>query len=116
MELSRSLCSSLQGYGCVGTRNARYAPARHGTSQPMTLECVNPRDLPRPETYSQVVVARRTRLVLVSGQEPEDVEGRLVGRGDLSIQAREVFANLGRALAAAGARPEEVAKITIYVG
>ena len=33
----------------------------------------------------------------------------------MAIQARQVFANLGRALAAAGARPEQVAKITIYV-
>lgn len=81
----------------------------------MTLECINPEDLPRPETYTQVVVAKGTRLVLVSGQEPEDAHGRLVGRGDLSVQARQVFTNLGRALAAAGARPEQVAKITVYV-
>lgn len=81
----------------------------------MTLECINPEDLPRPQTYTQVVVAKGTRLVFVSGQEPEDVHGRLVGRGDLSVQARQVFANLGRALAAASARPEQVAKITIYV-
>jgi enamine deaminase RidA (YjgF/YER057c/UK114 family) len=82
---------------------------------PMVLECINPEDLPRPDTYTQVVIAKGTRLVFVSGQEPEDVRGRLVGRGDLGIQARQVFANLGRALAAAGARPEQVARITIYV-
>ena len=81
----------------------------------MTLECINPQDLPVPETYSQVVVATGTRLVFISGQEPEDVHGNLVGRGDLAIQARQVFTNLGRALVAAGARPEQVAKITIYV-
>lgn len=81
----------------------------------MTLECINPEDLPRPETYSQVVIAKGTRLVFVSGQEPEDVHGRLVGSGDLSVQARQVFANLGRALAAAGAQPQQVARITIYV-
>jgi enamine deaminase RidA (YjgF/YER057c/UK114 family) len=81
----------------------------------MTLECINPEDLPRPETYTQVVVAKGTRLVFVSGQEPEDVHGRLVGRGDLSVQARQVFANLGRALTAASARPEQVARITVYV-
>ena len=74
----------------------------------MALECINPEDLPRPEMYTQVVIAKGTRLVFVSGQEPEDVHGRLVGRGDLSIQARQVFA-------AAGARPEQVARITIYV-
>jgi enamine deaminase RidA (YjgF/YER057c/UK114 family) len=81
----------------------------------VTLESINPADLPTPETYSQVVVARGTRLIFVSGQEPEDGHGRLVGRGDLAAQARQVFANLGRALAAAGALPGHVAKITIYI-
>ena len=81
----------------------------------MTLECINPRDLPTPATYTQVVVARGTKLIFVSGQEPEDVHGKLVGRGDFAVQARQVFANLGRALAAAGARPDQVARITIYV-
>ncbi|MGO4700309.1 RidA family protein [Dyella sp. 2RAB6] len=81
----------------------------------MPLECINPTSLPMPETYTQVVVATGSRLVFVSGQEPEDVHGKLVGQGDLAAQAHQVFANLGRALAAAGARPEHVAKITIYV-
>lgn len=81
----------------------------------MTLECINPPDLPTPATYTQVVIARGTKLIFVSGQEPEDVEGKLVGRGDFTVQARQVFANLGRALAAAGALPKHVAKITIYV-
>src|SRR5579863_220959 len=81
----------------------------------MTLECINPDDLPTPATYTQVVVATGSKLVFVSGQEPEDIQGKLVGRGNLAVQARQVFGNLGRALAAAGARPEQVCKITIYV-
>jgi enamine deaminase RidA (YjgF/YER057c/UK114 family) len=81
----------------------------------MALECINPDDLPRPETYTQVVVATGSRLVFVSGQEPEDIHGQLVGRGDLRAQARQVFTNLGRALKAAGARPDQVARITIHV-
>jgi enamine deaminase RidA (YjgF/YER057c/UK114 family) len=81
----------------------------------MALECINPKDLPTPETYTQVVVATGSKLVFLSGQEPEDVHGELVGRGDLATQARQVFGNLGRALAAAGAGPEQVIKITIYV-
>jgi enamine deaminase RidA (YjgF/YER057c/UK114 family) len=81
----------------------------------MTLECINPSGLPIPKTYSQVVVAIGTKLIFVAGQEPEDTHGKLVGRGDLAVQARQVFANLGRALAAAGALPKHVAKITIYV-
>jgi enamine deaminase RidA (YjgF/YER057c/UK114 family) len=81
----------------------------------MTLECINPEDLPAPSTYGQVVVATGSRLVFVAGQEPEDEHGKLVGAGDLAAQAQQVFANVGRALAAAGARPEQVTKLTIYV-
>jgi enamine deaminase RidA (YjgF/YER057c/UK114 family) len=81
----------------------------------MTLECINPKDLPTPQTYTQVVVATGSKMVFVSGQEPEDIHGKLVGPGDLAAQARQVFGNLGRALAAAGARPAHVARITIYV-
>ena len=81
----------------------------------MTLELINPPDLPMPNTYTQVVVATGSRLVFIAGQEPEDAEGRLVGPGDLAVQARQAFANLGRALTAAGAVPDEVARITIYV-
>src|SRR5579872_1651318 len=81
----------------------------------MTLQCINPGDLPTPATYTQIVVATGSKLVFVSGQEPEDIDGKLVGRGDLAAQARQVFGNLGRALAAAGARPEQVSRITIYV-
>src|SRR5918996_255378 len=81
----------------------------------MTLELINPEDLPTPPTYTHVAVATGSRLVFVAGQEPEDADGHLVGADDLAVQARQVFANLGRALAAAGARPEQVAKITIFV-
>jgi len=84
-------------------------------SNQMTLECINPKDLPTPQTYTQVIVATGNRLVFVAGQEPEDIHGKLVGRGDLAAQARQVFSNLGRALAAAGAAPKQVTKITIYV-
>jgi len=81
----------------------------------VTLQLINPDDLPTPSTYTHVVVATGTRMVFIAGQEPEDAHGRLVGPGDLAAQARQVFANLGRALAAASARPGQVTKITIYV-
>jgi enamine deaminase RidA (YjgF/YER057c/UK114 family) len=79
------------------------------------VELINPVDLPTPSSYHQVAVATGSRLVFVSGQVSEDVEGNLVGAGDFALQARTAFANVGRALAAAGARPDQVARITIYV-
>jgi enamine deaminase RidA (YjgF/YER057c/UK114 family) len=81
----------------------------------MTLELVNPDDLPTPESYTHVVVATGSRMVFVAGQVADDAEGKLVGPGDLAAQARQAFANVGRCLAAVGARPDQVARITIYV-
>ena len=77
----------------------------------MPLECINPDDLPIPEMYTQVVVATGSKLVFVSGQQPEDIHGKLVGHGDFAAQARLAFGNLGRALAAAGARPEQAVRL-----
>ena len=81
----------------------------------MALQLINPDGLPTPATYTHVVVATGARTVFIAGQEPEDAHGNLVGPSDLAAQARQVFSNLGHALAAAGAQPRHVAKITIYV-
>lgn len=81
----------------------------------MSPELINPEELPTPESYTQVVVASGSRLVFVAGQVADDAQGNLVGPGDLATQAHQAFANVGRSLAAAGAAPEQVARITIYV-
>jgi enamine deaminase RidA (YjgF/YER057c/UK114 family) len=81
----------------------------------MTLELINPDELPTPASYTQVIAATGSRLVFIAGQVADDAQGNLVARGHLAAQARRAFANVGRALAAAGARPEHVTKITIYV-
>ena len=81
----------------------------------MTLELINPEGLPTPASYTQVIVATGSRLVFVAGQVADDAQSNLVGPGDLAAQARQAFANVGRSLAAAGAGPEQVTKITIYV-
>jgi enamine deaminase RidA (YjgF/YER057c/UK114 family) len=81
----------------------------------MTLELINPAGLSAPANYSQVAVATGSRLVFVAGQVADNEQGDLVGPGDLTVQASQAFANVGRALAAVGARPDQVARITIYV-
>lgn len=80
-----------------------------------SLDAINPDDLPQPQSYSHVTVATGTKLVFVAGQVAEDRRGSVVGPGDLEAQARQAFANVGRALVAGGARPEQVAKLTIFV-
>ena len=81
----------------------------------MTLELINPDGLATPASYTHVVAATGSRLVFVAGQVADDAHGNLVGTGDLAAQAHQAFANVGRCLAAAGAQPNQVTKITIYV-
>ena len=54
-------------------------------------------------------------LLFVSGCVPLDEHGELVGSGDVVRQARQVFANIGKVLAAAGARFADIVKVTVYV-
>ncbi|HEX5301255.1 MAG TPA: RidA family protein [Streptosporangiaceae bacterium] len=64
--------------------------------------------------YSHAVTGRG-RWVAISGQVALDEDGQLVGAGDLEAQARQVFANLDRALAAAGASFTDVIKLSFYL-
>ncbi|MEU6342900.1 MULTISPECIES: RidA family protein [unclassified Streptomyces] len=64
--------------------------------------------------YSHVVMGEG-RFVAISGQIALDADGEVVGPGDPAAQARQVFANLGRCLAAAGADWGDVAKLTFFV-
>jgi 2-iminobutanoate/2-iminopropanoate deaminase len=57
---------------------------------------------------------RAGNLLFISGFVPVDGEGRLV-EGDVAAQARQVFANLGSVLAAAGATFADVVKVTVYL-
>jgi 2-iminobutanoate/2-iminopropanoate deaminase len=54
-------------------------------------------------------------LLFVSGCVPVDGEGRLVGGDDVVAQARQVLANVGAVLAAAGATFADVVKVTVYL-
>ena len=70
----------------------------------------------QPEPISHYTDAVRAGdLLFVSGCVPVDGEGKLVGAGDVVAQARQVFANIGAILAAAGSRPEDVVKVTVFL-
>ena len=51
----------------------------------------------------------------MSGQVAWDADGNVVGRDDVEAQARQVFANLGTALAAAGTDLAHVVKLTVFL-
>jgi reactive intermediate/imine deaminase len=69
--------------------------------------------LPEPIShYADAVLAGDT--LYISGIVPVDADGAVVG-GDVAAQARQVFDLMGRVLAAAGATPDDVAKVTVYL-
>ena len=79
----------------------------------MPVERVQPDGLATPPTYSHVVKAGNT--IYIAGQVAQNEQGQLVGAGDFVAQATQVFENLGRALAAAGAGFEHLVKTTVFV-
>lgn len=93
--------------GAAGT-SAAQAPA--------APRFTNPPSLPSARGYSQVAeVPAGARLLFVAGQVALDSTGALVGPGDFRAQARQVFENLRRALAARGATFADVVKLNYYV-
>ena len=70
--------------------------------------------LPEPISHYMDAV-RAGDMLFVSGIVPVDAEGALVGGSDVVAQAEQVFALLGRVLAAAGAAPGDVVKVTLYL-
>jgi enamine deaminase RidA (YjgF/YER057c/UK114 family) len=86
--------------GAIMLQSTHRHPMRGGTVSHRHLQ---PEGLAKPRGYSHVVAARGTQ-VFIAGQVAFDAEGRVVGAGDLRAQTEQVFENLQRALAAAGAR------------
>lgn len=83
------------------------------TGEHNALEIIQPEGVYRTPSYVHAIRAGNT--VYVAGQVARDEQGNLVGPGDAAVQARQVYRNLGRILAAAGAGWSNVVKITTYL-
>lgn len=80
------------------------------------LTIVNPRNLydPSPNGYSTAVITpSEGRVAYISGQGGQDSTGAL--SPDFAVQVEQAYANLRTALDALGARPDQVAKLTVLV-
>jgi len=75
----------------------------------------NPSGLYTPRGYSHVVTAVGGRTIYIAGQPPLDREGKIVGVGDFTTQARKVFENIKTALESEGATMKDVVKINLYL-
>ncbi len=63
--------------------------------------------------FSDAVIAGRT--LYVSGLVATNEAGEVIGAGDVVEQTRQIFRNLKSILDAAGAKPADVAKVTIFM-
>ncbi|MGF6174302.1 RidA family protein [Ensifer sp. 4252] len=91
-------------------------PTATTANENLKLTIVNPQNLydPTPNGYSTaVIVPREGRLAYISGQGGQDSTGAL--SPDFAVQVKQAYANLRTALDALGARPDQVAKLTIFV-
>lgn len=82
----------------------------------LNLTIVNPPNLfdPTPNGYSTaVIVPRGARVAYISGQGGQDATGAL--SPDFAVQVKQAYANLRAALDGIGARPDQVAKLTVFV-
>ena len=78
----------------------------------MRRESVSVRGMHKTTGYSHA--AKVGGLGYVAGQIAQDVEGNLVGRGDIEAQAVQIFENLKAALASAGSSLDQILKLTTY--
>ncbi|MBI4299250.1 MAG: RidA family protein [Chloroflexi bacterium] len=69
--------------------------------------------VPAGRGYNHAVKAGNT--VYVAGQVAIDKNGNLVGKGDFTAQAEQVYENLQAVLAAAGASFKDVVKMNTYL-
>lgn len=81
----------------------------------MTKRHINPDNIASPGNFSHVVVVDSGRLVFVAGQVPKAPDNSIVGVGDLNKQARQCLLNVRDALAAVGASPTDIVKLTVYI-
>lgn len=77
---------------------------------------INSSEAPQPlGAYSQGVRVKAGELLFVAGQVALDAAGNLVGEGDVAIQTRQVFHNIGQVLGRTGANFRNVVEFTTYV-
>ena len=55
------------------------------------------------------------RLVFISGMVSKGADGKVVGRGDIEAQTRQVCENVKAAVEAAGGTLDDIARVDVYV-
>lgn len=76
---------------------------------------VNPPSLSKPVGFSHGFEVRGGRTLYLAGQVAFDKDGKVVGKGDIAAQFRQVCENLKTMVESQGGNLQDVVKLTIYV-
>lgn len=82
----------------------------------MQVQHLNPDGMYKSPVFSQgIILPAGARILLIGGQNGVNTQGEIVGKGDVVKQTEQALANLQKVLVAAGARLEDLVKVTIIM-
>ena len=84
-----------------------------GLAQKPKKQFLNPQGVLKPTGYTQVVSSGPGRMIFISGQGGAASDEQMPE--DFAAQTKNTFENIGRCLAAAGAKFDDIVKINYYV-
>jgi enamine deaminase RidA (YjgF/YER057c/UK114 family) len=120
-ELPRTLTGKLQRYRLRADASLSSVPASKvqgsegpGAGTTRTVSTHEPEGWPRPSGYTNAASATG-RVVFVSGQVGWDPVTMAFAAGDFAAEVRQALMNVVTALKAAGARPDQITRLTWYL-
>ena len=82
----------------------------------MSINSFNPASVWKPfGAFSQAVVQGSGKIIHLKGQVSLDVEGNIVGEGNIEIQVEKVLENIHSIVSCFGGRMEDIFSLTHYV-
>lgn len=82
----------------------------------MPVQHLNPEALHSNPAFTQaILVPAGARTLLIGGQNAVDRHGQVVGKGDVVAQSTQALGNLKAVLDAAGAKLEDLVKVTVII-
>ena len=76
---------------------------------------MNPAGIADPSASGFTAVVKAGNAVYIAGMVSQDANGNVVGAGDAEAQTRQIWRNIGVAVAAAGGSLADIVKTTTYV-
>ncbi len=80
----------------------------------MNVQVIQPDTVHDSTEFAYSQATRMGDLIFLAGQVPYDVNGNLVGKGDVGAQTEQVFRNIKDILEAAGSGLDMVGKVTVF--